>query len=254
MTSTTTRAIVTGHSRGLGEAVADALVQRGVPVLALARSANAGLASRHGDNLVQVGLDLADPHAVARWLDDGTLARFVGDAKLVLLVNNAGTVQPVGPLPMQPPLAVASAVALNVTAPLMLSAALSAITAARTTGAGAELRVLHVSSGAGRNPYPGWSVYCATKAALDHHARAAVADRTPGVRIESVAPGVIDTDMQAEIRATDATRFPLRERFVALDRDGALEQPADVAARLVTHLLSARFGQQPVTDLREMQS
>lgn len=254
MTSTPTRALVTGHSRGLGEAVADALVQRGVPVLALARSSNPGLASRHGNKLVQVGLDLADPDAVARWLDDGTLARFVADAKLVLLVNNAGTVQPVGPLPMQPPLAVAAAVALNVTAPLMLSAALAAITAEQATGPGVDLRVLHVSSGAGRNPYPGWSVYCATKAALDHHARAAAADPTPGLRIESVAPGVIDTDMQAEIRATDAARFPLRERFVALNRDGALERPADVAARLVTHLLSARFGRQAVTDLRDMQS
>ncbi|MGE5651882.1 MAG: SDR family NAD(P)-dependent oxidoreductase, partial [Bacillota bacterium] len=98
--------------------------------------------------------------------------------------------------------------------------------------------------------YPGWSVYCATKAALDHHARAVVLDKNDALRICSLAPGVIDTGMQAEIRASSLEQFPLRERFDALKRDGALTAPDDGAARLVDYLLSDSFGRDPVADLR----
>jgi benzil reductase ((S)-benzoin forming) len=85
-----------------------------------------------------------------------------------------------------------------------------------------------------------------------HHARAVALDQTPGVRICSLAPGVIDTDMQAEIRATSLEQFPLRERFEGLKRDGQLSSPTDCATRLVNYLLSDAFGNVPVADLREV--
>ena len=106
------------------------------------------------------------------------------------------------------------------------------------------------ASGAGSSAYAGWSVYCASKAALDHHARAVALDRTPGLRIASIAPGVIDTDMQAEIRATSDDRFPDRHRFEALKRDGKLRLPDDAARELVDALLAPDFGEEPVADLR----
>ena len=155
--------------------------------------------------------------------------------------------QPIGALGGLDAAALARALALNVTAPLLLANALVA-----ATGDAVERRVLHVSSGAGRKPYAGWSLYCATKAALDMHARASQLDAVPGLRIASVAPGVIDTDMQAAIRATPEGDFPLRERFEALKRDGQLEPPAQVARKLVDHLLSPDFGDEAVTDLREL--
>lgn len=125
----------------------------------------------------------------------------------------------------------------------MLSAAVARCPAA-------EKRILHVSSGAARNAYPGWSVYCATKAALDHHARATVLDAAPGLRICSLAPGVIDTDMQAEIRATSLDRFPIRERFEALKREGQLTGAAECALKLVDFVLAGGYGEQPIADLR----
>ena len=149
-----------------------------------------------------------------------------------------------GSLGDQDPVEVGKSVALNIAAPLMLSAAVIA------ASAGAERRILHVSSGAGRNAYPGWSVYCATKAALDQHARAVALDAMPGVRICSLAPGVIDTDMQEEIRATPPERFPLRERFVELQRAGELSPPEMTARAVVEYMLHTRFGIEPVDDLR----
>jgi NAD(P)-dependent dehydrogenase (short-subunit alcohol dehydrogenase family) len=173
------------------------------------------------------------------------LKDWLAGADMVLLINNAGTVQPVGPLAMQDPSDVARAVALNVGAPLMLA---SAVAAARPPGA--ACRIVHVSSGAGRNAYPGWSVYCATKAALDRHAQAVALDQNDALRICSLAPGVIDTGMQAEIRASSLAQFPLRQRFDELKRTGELAEPAACAQRLVAYLLGEQFGTLPVEDLR----
>ncbi len=232
------KAIVTGHTRGLGAAVAAELQARGIAVLGLAR----GRSPLAG--IEQVEVDMADPAALQAWLAGVSLRQFLADASQALLVNNAGVVTPVGPLVAQDPAEVLRAVLLNVGAPLALAAAF--VQAAPQ----AERRILHVSSGAARNAYPGWAVYCATKAALDQHARAVLLDGDVRVRACSLAPGVIDTDMQAAIRATPDANFPMRERFVALKEGGALDSPEDCARKLADYLLAPGFGSEPVDDLR----
>lgn len=241
------KAILTGHTRGLGASIAANLLSRNIPVLGISRTTNLELAKHHPATLEQVELDLSDSSSLVRWLEGDTLRQFLSGSGTVLLINNAGLVQPVGPIDTQDASAIARAVNVNVAAPLMLAAAV--VAASRDAS---DRRILHVSSGAGRNAYPGWSVYCATKAAVDQHARAVTLDQTPAVRICAVAPGVIDTDMQAEIRATPLEQFPLRERFEALKQSGQLTSPEECARRLADYLLSDRFGEVPVADLRDM--
>lgn len=237
-----TAAIVTGHSRGLGAAVTDDLLGRGVPVLGIARTHRRDA----GDGLTQAAVDLSDEQALHHWLRSGDpLADFLRGAQRVILVNNAGLLKPIGTLEQQDPVAVTRTVAVNVGAALALSAAF-----ARSTMNAEDRRILHVSSGAARNAYAGWSVYCATKAALDHHARAVALDATPRLRIASVAPGVIDTDMQAEIRAAPTDHFPDRDRFVRMQQEGALRAPGEAAKALVDFLLSPSFGKEPVAETR----
>ncbi len=219
-------------------------MSRGIAVLGLSRGTSTTLAQRFPALLHQVSIDLSGNDALAAWLAGGELDRYCANAGTALLVNNAGTVQPVGSLPLQDTLAVAQAVTLNVAAPLVLSAAVAAAGGVR------QRRILHVSSGAGSKAYPGWSVYCATKAALDHHARAAMLDAVPGLLVCSLAPGVIDTAMQAQIRATPEDRFPKRQRFLQMHANGELLAPADCAKRLVDYLLADKFGREPVADLR----
>ena len=238
-------AIVTGHTRGLGEGIARHLLARKARVLGIARTENQTLAEEFGEALSQTRLDLADSRALLRWLDDGALAAFLNGASRPILINNAGLLQPIGPLDTQEPSHVARAASVNVSAALTLSAAF-----VTNTPDAADRRILHISSGAGRKGYAGWSVYCASKAALDNHARAVALDRTPRLRISSLAPGVIDTDMQAEIRATNEELFPDRARFAAMKRDGKLPSPDDVGGAVVEYLLAAEFGDQPVADLR----
>lgn len=236
------KAIVTGHTKGLGAAIAAELIERGIPVLGLARSRSAHPAS---ELLTEVEVDLSDSAALAGFLAGDALAGWLRDEGATLLVNNAGVVSPVGPLAQQDPLAALRAVTLNVAAPLALSAAVVRVSRG-------ERRILHISSGAGRNAYPGWSVYCATKAALDRHAEAVLQDGDATVRCCSLAPGVIDTGMQAEIRATPEADFPMKERFVQMKEERALAAPEECARKLVTLLLSEDFGREAVADLRDV--
>lgn len=238
------KAVLTGHTKGLGAALAQQLLDRDIPVLGLARSTSPELTRTFPSLCVQTEIDLGNTHELATWLDTGALRDFLNGCQTILLINNAGTVQPVGALHQQDPREVATAVTLNVAAPLILAAAVVRATPGR------QRRILHISSGAASSAYPGWSVYCATKAALDHHARAVALDAQEGVRICSLAPGVIDTAMQAEIRATPDELFPLRQRFVDLQRDGQLMPPLACAMRVVDYLLADRFGSSAVDDLR----
>jgi NAD(P)-dependent dehydrogenase (short-subunit alcohol dehydrogenase family) len=233
----TFKAIVTGHTQGLGAAIAAELMTKGLPVLGLARGHSSATTQ-------QVALDLGSSRHLQDWLAGPQLAAFLGDAEIALLINNAGVVQPVGALTDQDPAQLALSVALNVAAPLMLSAAVARIMQGRAS------RILHISSGAGRSAYPGWSVYCATKAALDHHARAVALDAVPGLRVCSLAPGLINTGMQAQIRETSVERFPMRQRFVELKESGALVSPEVCARGVVAYLLADQFGAKPVDDLR----
>lgn len=241
------KAILTGHTRGLGAAMAASLLSRGIPVLGLARGRNAELGKRFPTGLEQVELDLSDCVCVARWLAAGSLHRFLSGCKSVVLVNNAGVLQPIGSIETQDVFMIAQAVSVNVAAPIMLASAVAA-----ATPDASDRRILHVSSGAGRSPFPGLSVYCATKAALDHHARAVACDQKPGWRVCSLAPGMVDTDMQAEIRGTTLEQFPLRGQFEAFKQTGALSSPEATASRLVDYLLSDEFGQVQVADVHDL--
>ncbi|MGQ0537950.1 MAG: SDR family oxidoreductase [Gemmatimonadaceae bacterium] len=244
-TTNLSAAIVTGHSRGLGAAIAAQLLERDVHVLGVARHGNAQLAARYGNALTEVELDLGDAPALAEWYQTGALGAHLHNAERAFLVNNAGVVQPFGPLQTQDIVTITRAAIVNVAAALALSAAFAA-----ATQTARDRRILHISSGAGRHVYAGWSVYCASKAALDHHARAVALDHSPRLRISSVAPGVIDTDMQAEIRASTDEKVPDRRRFIEMKRRGELLTPEQAGRAVVEYLLSESFGAEPVTDLR----
>jgi hypothetical protein len=248
MTSTAPiRAIVTGHTRGLGAALAEQLLARNVAVLGLSRSRHPTLATRFPTQLEEIELQLAEPARVAQWIATGALRSFVSGVQTVVLFNNAGMVQPIGPIEGQDAAAIASAVGLNVATPLMLASALASAAADAS-----DRRIVHISSGAARNAYAGWSIYCATKAALDHHARAVSLDANRALRICSLAPGVIDTDMQAEIRGSGEAQFPMRAKFEDLKRNGQLWSPEQCAAQVVDYALGDAFGQTPVADIREI--
>lgn len=244
--------ILTGASRGLGLAMAGQLLAPEVHLLTLARQPSGELALRAqaaGCALTQIACDLAEPLAAAAQLDAWLAQRDGGGYVRTTLINNAGAIGAVGPIEQDTPEQVARLMRVNLEAPMLLTRAFIAATAAWP---GAR-RVLNISSGAGRRAITGWSVYCAAKAGLDHFTRVLAADealKPQGAKVCSLAPGVIDTGMQAQLRAADGAGFPDQARFQELKLTGQLATPDDAAARVLAFLARPDFGTDPVADVR----
>ncbi|WP_026131914.1 SDR family oxidoreductase [Pandoraea sp. B-6] len=245
-----TIAILTGASRGLGAALARGLLAPGTHLVTLARRTDddlAALASAQGATLEQVAVDLADANAAAQ-VAERIFAALPRDASRYLLINNAGTVNPVAnAAALTDPAAIGAAFALNVTAVMLLTARFLAA----TQGLAAKRQIVNISSGAGRNPTAGWSVYCATKAALDMYTRVVNAEhREHGVQAVSLAPGVVDTGMQETIRGSSVESFPALARFQDLKASGKLSSPDAVAQRILALTERDDFGQTEIDDIR----
>jgi benzil reductase ((S)-benzoin forming) len=236
--------IVTGASRGLGRAIAEQLLQPGYIVLGVSRQAPPA-----PPGLEQWRCDLADPLPVAArlraWLEalDGT--RFAGAA----LINNAALLVEPRPLRDADVASLSASVRIGLEAPLLLTAAFLDA----TRGWACDKRVLHISSGLGRRAMASQGPYCAVKAGLDHLARAQAleeAQQPNGAKVCSLAPGVIDTDMQVRLRGADPKGFPDHDVFVQMKADGRLDNPAVAAGKVIAYLNRADFGASPVGDVR----
>lgn len=238
-------AIVTGASRGLGRAVAEQLTQQGWQVLGLSRQRVEGAVFE------QWAIDLADAPAAAERLEQWLLDAGTARHDETVLIHNAALLVPPGAAEAADTATLSAALRVGIEAPVLMSAAFLRA----TRGWPGVRKLLFVSSGLGRRAMAGAAAYCATKAGLDHFARALALDEAlhgdRGARVVSLAPGVIDTDMQRQLRGSDPARFSERERFAQLHREGLLDTPQAAAAKLIAYLARADFGANPVADVRD---
>ena len=252
--ATDTLVILTGASRGLGQAMAAQYLGDGAFVLGLSRKQSTGLEASGAGGLEQWPVDLADPLPVAgrlvAWLAD--FARRAGGQlpRRVRLIHNAAMLSEPGDVAEGDPANLAQSLRIGLEAPVALTAAVLRATA---NWSASDRRVLFVSSGLGRRPMAGSAAYCAQKAGLDHFARALAleeAARPRGARVASVAPGIIDTDMQRQLRGADPGRFKEQRTFAGFHSSGALDSPATAAAKVIALLERDDYGADPVTDVR----
>lgn len=245
--------LLTGASRGMGLALAGQLLDAGHDLLVLSRHANDALAARAkaaGRRLEQWTADLAQPQAVAERLEAWLAAQDPAPLASVSLINNAGLIPAIAPLPEIAAADLARALRVDLEAPMLLTAAFLRATATWP----ARRRVLNISSGLGRRAMASQAAYCAAKAGMDHFTRCVAleeAQRPNGAKVCSLAPGVIDTDMQVQLRAADPANFPDRANFVGLKDKGQLSSPEDAAARVLAYLARPDFGANPVADVRD---
>ncbi|MEZ6018310.1 MAG: SDR family NAD(P)-dependent oxidoreductase [Planctomycetota bacterium] len=225
-------ALVTGTSRGLGTAIAHALLSEGWRVHGVSRS-QAPTALGSSERYVHHVQDLSEARGAEEWFE-GSFVRAAGAPRRVALINNAGRLAPLRGIHATHAREWVQNLTLNVAVPAWLMGACA------TQFPDAALRIVNLSSGAATSAYPGWGAYCASKAALRMAGQvfAAEAEELPAhagrdVRVVDYAPGVLATAMQAEIRAADPAHFPRRARFEALLEDGALADPSGPAREIV---------------------
>jgi NAD(P)-dependent dehydrogenase (short-subunit alcohol dehydrogenase family) len=235
--------IITGGSSGLGLALAGS-VPFPARVVDISRSG-----PPEGSAIEHIAADLAD---VASW---GEVSRQIADIiesenpARAVFIHAAGTLDPIGfagEVEFEP---YVNNIVLNSAAGQALGHGfLSAV-----RGRPGTHDLVMISSGAASNDYPGWSSYGAGKAALDQWVRYVGAEQNlrGGVRVVAIAPGVMDTDMQAAIRAMSEDEFPRVQRFRDLHEEGKLVKPEGAAHRL---WMAVESGLDPgtVLDLRDL--
>lgn len=220
--------ILTGHTKGLGKAILERFLYEGTfQILAISRTELA----LNDDRVLEIKLDLADLAGLEAKLPQLFPA---GDFEKIILINNAGWIGEIKPVGKLSSKVISEMMQVNLIAPMILTDAFVKMYGSRSGGK----LICNISSGAAHKPLSGWAEYCSSKAGLAMFTKVAAEDlKQKGVKVYSLAPGIVDTEMQAEIRKADQSEFPALERFSKYKSEGQLSSTEEVANKIF-HLLS----------------
>lgn len=234
--------IITGASKGIGFEWSRQISEAGHVAIGIARTEPDNWPGKHF-----LPFDLTHLHAVESIVAEA-LKLIPEETETIVLVNNAGTIEPIGLAHTNEAEKVSQSIVLNLTAPMLLCGAFIRQLKSNT----AQKKIVNISSGAGRKVYEGWSAYCAGKAGLDHFSSCLDAENDD-VKVVSVAPGIIDTAMQQKIRQSEAVDFPLIEKFKDYKESGLLSSPEETAQLLMEMTQRADFDVLPtILDIRNL--
>ena len=190
-------ALITGTGSGIGKALAKLLLAENYLVFGYSRTNQI-----ENKNFTFTKIDLSNIEEVQK-------LRFpdIDLASDLLLVNNAATIGSILPIHKKKNEEILREYNLNIISPTLLSR--------KFINNYANKRLLiNISSGAANNPIPSWSTYCATKSGLDMLTKVIHKEKHENLKIFSIHPGVVNTNMQEEIRKSDANFFPIKQQFI----------------------------------------
>jgi NAD(P)-dependent dehydrogenase (short-subunit alcohol dehydrogenase family) len=228
-------AIVTGGGRGFGRAIAETLAGLGANVVIASRNAPeldevAMAIKKQGGKALAQTADVADE----RQVQELVLAAEQWVGTPTILVNNAGVLDPVGPLVETNGASWLRNIAINVGGTYLVTRAVLPGMLDRDYG-----RVVNISSGAADRASAGWSAYCAAKAAVDQLTRVLALEMDgSGVSVVAFHPGYMETAMHERIRQSSPEEFPSVEEHREAHRQGRVKDPHD-PARVVAYLCLA---------------
>lgn len=216
-----THVVITGTSGGIGKAVAELYLSQGYKVTGVSRNHTI----THPD-YTPFECDLADRTAL-----EGFSLDVQSD---ILLINNAGILGQVKRLSDQSLTDIDKVMAVNLVAPAILMQRF-----AQWCGDRYHLTVVNISSGAAKRAIPSWGAYCASKAALEMLSEAFyLEEKEKGrdTKVYAVAPGVVNTNMQVQIRSVEAVDFTSSRIFHDYYRNVELAETSIIAQKIQTLL------------------
>ncbi len=246
--------IITGASKGLGEALARNAITDQHKVFCISRKMNHNLrklASSLHAGFWYFEQDLTEFEKLPSLVHE--IFSFIDplQADEITLINNAGVVEPVKPLGKSSAEEIKSHVNINYVAPAILSNEFIK----ESLDINCRKTIINISSGAAEKPYYGWSMYCSSKAALNMLTKAAGLEQGSidyPVRVIAIAPGVIDTSMQEKIRNVDIDDFPMKPRFKKLYEENKLVDPNIAAMQILETASSDSLVNGSFYDLRDI--
>jgi benzil reductase ((S)-benzoin forming) len=247
--------IITGHSKGLGAGIATELINENHHIHGISRTDSVEierLAILKNCKFNFYSCDVSRRDTISAVMDDIFYTISGSETpEAIYLINNAGVITPIGPLQTLDPEEIDKHLRINLLAPTLFIREFIR----HTTDMNIEKRIINISSGAAVNPYHGMSVYCIGKAGLDMLTRSVALeqkDEEYPVEVISVAPGIIDTDMQTRMRAEPEENFKNKQKFVTLKESGQLVSPDVAGRKLIEVLFSEDFENGAVLDIREL--
>ncbi|WP_299104401.1 (S)-benzoin forming benzil reductase [uncultured Tenacibaculum sp.] len=237
---------ITGGSKGIGLGLVKKYAAEGHKVYSISRSIT------DIENVTQISVDLSDVkathHAFKMLFDELDTI----EISSITLVNNAGRLGTISNLENIATDDIAKTIQLNTTTPLVLNSLFIKLTQKLSC----KKQIINISSGAATNPYEGWSIYCTSKAAIDMMTKAIAAEQNDlenGVKCVSLYPGVVDTNMQTQIRSTDKADFKNLQRFIDLKENNELYTPEYVANTIYTIDTTNYLDSGAIFDIRNYQ-
>ncbi len=241
--------IITGASRGFGRHVAHQLAKEGRRLHLISRSdpkETANEVRKRGGDVKTWPMDLSLTDRLEGSFKPVLNAIDKEAADFIGLINNAGTLKPVGPLGKYDTAGYRTHLELNYVSP----AVLTHLFVKRFQDVPVAKRVLFVGSGASRRPIHGWSHYCSSKAGIDMLAKTVALEQDSmehSVKIAVFNPGRIETDMQKLLRELDEEDFPLVDDFIASATDGRNLPPEQMAEELADIFTGDNFPHGEIT-------
>lgn len=245
--------IVTGASKGLGEAIVRELFEKGNTIIGISRTVNEQLledAKKHEVKLYAETCDLSDENNIPSLLDHVFSYIDVDKANSVILIQNAGVIEPIKPVGRMDESQLMKNVHVNLLAPMIIS---NQFVHRMKTFKGQKV-IVHITSGAANRTVHGWSAYCSTKAGLDMFTKTLAYEQkqeSHPVKVISFSPGIMDTEMQKVIRSSNKDDFQDIETFQEYFEKGMLRSPQFVSSKLI-ELLNSNVESGKIYSIKEM--
>ena len=226
--------IITGASRGIGEALAQKILQEGNRVLGISRNRSDKLKSK---NYFDLSFDLTDTSRINIIKDKINEIFSPENYDFVCLINNAAVVGPLGPIDKCPQTEIELHAKVNLIAPMLLTS----MFIDRFSNEKMRKKVVFISSGAAFNPLPDQSIYCSSKAGINMFTQSIGLEQKNkeyGFEVNSIGPGMVDTPMQLAVRSKPSKEFAMADYFKKAFEEGKLQDPNEVAEKIYKILIN----------------